>query len=190
MKTAILSAVFALAAGMLFATETNLYFNPEFKSKTDKKGKMTILGHWYEGKASIDGKYEGSPVLRLEQVKVNWGGFNCAVISSLDPKRVLKQGKYVFTVWCKPEGVTSSVYLFRFVQPVGTTAAKDRIRPTRSYKGSELPPVGKWTELVMNFEIKPGDTVKSFGFAAYSATPVGPKTVLFAKPQIIFESGE
>ena len=186
MKTTILSAVFALAAGMLFASETNFYYNPEFKSKTDKKGKLTILDHWYEGKVSFDGKYEDSPVIRIEQVKVNWGGFNCTVISSFNPKRALKPGKYVFTVWCKPESVTSSVYLFRFVQPAG----KKRIRFTRAYKGGELPPVGKWTELVMNFEIKPGDTGNSVGFAAYSATSIGPKTVLFAKPRITCESEE
>jgi len=186
MKTTILSAVFALTAGVLFASETNFYYNPEFKSKTDKKGKLTILDHWYEGKVSFDGKYEGSPVIRIEQVKVNWGGFNCTVISSYNPKRALKPGKYVFTVWCKPESVTSSVYLFRFVQPAG----KKRIRFTRAYRGGELPPVGKWTELVMNFEIKPGDTGNSVGFAAYSATPVGPKTVLFAKPRITCESEE
>ena len=50
--------------------------------------------------------------------------------------------------------------------------------------------MGKWTELVMNFEIKPGDTMHSFGFAAYSTDSVGPKVVLFAKPQITFESEE
>ena len=190
MKTTILSAVFVLAAGMLFASESNLYSNPKFKSKTDKKGKLTIQDHWYEGKASIEGKYEGSPVLRLEQVKVNWGGFNATVIYEISSKRILQPGKYTFSIWCKPESVTSSVYLFRFVQPAGTTAAKERIRPTQSYKGKDLPPVGEWTELVMSFEIKPGDTVINIGFAAYSDESVGPKVVLFAKPRITCESAK
>ena len=65
-----------------------------------------------------------------------------------------------------------------------------RVRKTRSYKGADLPPVGKWTELVMSIEIKPGDTKHSFGFSAYSTKAVGPQVILFAKPQITPESEE
>ena len=183
----LLHFTFALVplAGLLVAGESNLYFNPEFQSKTDKKGNFVILDHWYEGKASISGKYEDSPVLRLEQVNVSWGGFNCAALLWHNIKRDLKPGKYTFSVWCKPESTVTGISLFYNILPAGQ---EKRIRKTRSYKGSELPPVGKWTELVVNFEIKPGDTKHSFGFSAYSAKAVGPKVILFAKPRITPES--
>ena len=181
MRTTILSAVFALAAGMLFASESNFYNNPGFKSRKDKKGNFTIVEHWYEGKASIDGKYEGSPVLRLEQVEVDWGGYNGAVVAWHDTKRDLKPGKYTFSILCKPQGITTSISLMFNLLPAGQ---EKRIRRTKAYKGADLPPVGKWTELVMNFEVKPGDTKHSFGFAAFSAKNVGPKVVFFANPRI------
>ncbi len=185
MKTSLLALAIASLAGMLLAAETNLYFNSEFKNKTDKKGNFVIQDHWYEGKASVDGKYEGSPVLRLEQVKVTWGGFNCAALVWADTKRDLKPGKYTFSVWCKPEGAVSSISLMYNLLPAGQ---EKRVRKTRSYKGADLPPVGKWTELVMSIEIKPGDTKHSFGFSAYSTKAVGPQVILFAKPRITPES--
>ena len=170
MKTAFSIAAFVFAAGMLFASEPNFYNNPGFKSKKDKKGNFTIVEHWYEGKASIDGKYEGSPVLRLEQVEVDWGGYNGAVLAWHDTRRDLKPGKYTFSVWCKPHGITTSISLMFNLLPAGQ---EKRVRKTKVYKGADLPPVGKWTELTMNFEIKPGDTKHSFGFAAFSTKAVG-----------------
>ena len=185
MKTVLSIAAFVLAAGMLFAAETNYYNNPEYKTKTDKKGKFRVIDHWYEGNVTIKGDYNGSPAARLEQVKVNWGGFHAALVIGADTKQKFKPGKYTFSVWCKPEGVPTDIYLIRTVQPA--TGAK-RIRTIKTYKGADLPPVGKWTELVMDFEFKPGESMNSCGVAVYSTKTVGPKVVLFAKPRITLES--
>jgi len=185
MKTSLFTLALVSLAGMLVAVETNFYFNSDFKNKTDKKGKFIIQDHWYEGKASVEGTYEGSPVLRLEQVNVKWGGFNCAALVWANVKRDLKPGKYTFSVWCKPEGAVSSVSILYNLLPAGQ---EKRVRKMKSYKGADLPPVGKWTELVVNFEIKPGDSKQSFGFSAHSTKAVGPKVILFAKPRITPEN--
>ena len=188
MKTTLLSAAFALAAGMLFAAETNLYVNPEFKTKKDKKGNLAIVEHSAWGKASIDGKYEGSPVLRLEQTKSETGVI-CSVENWHNTKRDLKPGKYTFSIWCNPQGKTSHITLYYRCLPAGQ---KERIRQKSNIcNGGKVPP-GKWTQLVLNFEVKPGETKHSFGFAVYSAGNLGPnpKVVLFAKPLVVPQNEE
>ena len=181
-KRAILTAAFVLAAGMLSAAETDLYKNPEFKNQTDKNGNLKILHHWVNGKGSMCGDYNGSPAVRIEPVKVKWGGYHGALVSAIDETNDLKPGKYTFTVWCKPEGKPDSVYLVRHHQPEGQ---KKRVQTAKSYRGADLPPAGKWTELIMEFEIKPGETRNSVGFATHSTNATGPQIVLFAKPCLV-----
>ena len=185
MRTAVLITALVFAAGMIFASEINYYNNPDYKTQIDKKGKFRVVDHWFDGNVTIKGEYDGSPVARLEQVKVNWGGFHAALALTSDSKQNFKPGKYTFSVWCKPESMPSDIYLFRSVQPGNE---KKRLRVVKSYKGGDRPPVGKWTELVMDFEIKPGDTKNSCGVAVNSTKAVGPKVVLFAKPRITLES--
>ena len=182
MKRAILTFIFLWAVGMLSAAEANLYLNPEFKHTTDKKGNLKIANNWLNGKVTMSGDYEGSPAVRVEPVKVKWGGYHGAVINSVQIKEDLKPGKYTFTVWCKPEGKPDSVYLVRHHQPEGQ---KKRVQTAKSYRGADLPPAGKWTELVMEFEIKPGETRNSVGFATHSTNATGPQAVLFAKPCLV-----
>ena len=182
MKRAFLTTMFMWAAGMLIAAETNLYKNPEFKNQTDKNGKLKIYHHWVNGKGSMSGDCSGSPAVRIEPVKVTWGGYHGALITEIDEKNDLKPGKYTFTVWCKPEGKPGTVYLVRLYQPEGQ---KKRIQKAKSYRGNDLPPADKWTELVMEFEVKPGETRNAVGCATHSPDAIGVQAVLFAKPQLV-----
>ena len=188
MKTTLLSAAFAMMAGMIFASETNLYVNPEFKSKKDKKGNFVIVDHSAWGKASIDGKYEGSPILRLEQTESE-NGFICSVENWYNTARDLKPGKYTFSIWCNPQGKITHITAYYRCLPAGQ---EKRVRQKSNVcAGGNFPP-GKWTELVLDFEVKPGETKHSFGFAVFSSGNLGPnpKVVLFAKPRVAPQSKE
>ncbi len=184
MKSSLLSFALVMLTGMLIAAETNLYINPKYtvnRKLTERKKKLFIDNHWYEGEISLDGDYKGAPAVKIKSIKVSWGGYNGVIGSSPDSKMNLKPGKYTFSVWCKLEGKPTSVYIYRSSLPDGQ---KKPVRKNKSYKGGDLPAPGKWTELVMDFEVKPGDTRNSFGCAVYSTTSLGPQVIWFADPKI------
>ena len=179
MKTSLLVLAFVSLSCMLIADETNLYPNPQYtvnEKISEQKNKLYIDCHWYGGDLYFDGEHKGCRVVKVKTVKVSWGGFQGGLASSRD----LKPGKYTFSVWCKLKDKPSYVYLHYSCLPAGK---EKRIRNTKHYKGSSVPK-GKWLQLSMNFEVKPGDTKQSFAYDVQSSDELGPRIVWFSNPQI------
>ncbi len=59
--------------------------------------------------------------------------------------------------------------------------AKKAVSIFRKYDISELAKPGEWTEIAINFEVKPGDTNLNFFYCFRSTEPT---TVLFSDPKI------
>ena len=92
--------MFSLAAAALFAAETNLYLNAEFKNqKILSNGKFYLSNHWYEGLPSNDGtSYNGHKTIKLTPIKKPWG-YSSVIVQ---PHK-LPPGKYLFSIWCKTD---------------------------------------------------------------------------------------
>lgn len=185
MRVPLLAFALVMLAGTIFAAEENLYVNSKYirnKAISKQRKKLVISKHWIEGTASYDGDYNGAPVLKIEPVKVSWGGFSGMIGTALENRQRFKPGKYTFSVWCKVEGKPSSIYLYHSFQ----NAEQEKItrRDVVSFKRDNLPPEGEWTKLVLNFEIKHGDTRNVIGYAIHSVEAVGPLPVWFSDPKI------
>ncbi len=172
---------FSAAAKLAAAPEGGIYQNADFRHSTGKNGKVRMQNHWFNGKISEAGTYDGRPAIRLEAIYLkSWNSFvgnvGQSTIASLPP------GKYTFSVWCCPEKGVKQFGLF-FGRKSGETGKS--VSKFRKYMSFEMPKEGEWTELAMNFEVKPGDTKLNF-FFCFWASKEG-DTALFADPKIVRE---
>ena len=179
------------AAGVSFAEprveKAGLYINPFYLAKKLPNGKLSIEKHWYEGNVSLDGeKYQGMPVVKIESVKAKWGSnifvgtVSAHIIPSLEP------GKYLLAVRCRPaEGAKYRSFVLYFTRKLNGEEKRTMIRKT--YDGTNIPEAGKWTELVMPVEVKPGDAQFSF---AYDFLGQQVQSASFCDPKIIKDEEE
>ena len=164
------------------AAAGEIYRNPDFRSSIARDGKVRLFNHWINGKVSPAETYNGRPAIRLESVFLpSWNSYVGSI--GQPTKDSLPPGKYTFSIWCCPEkGVTRfGLYYGRVSGETGK-----RIASFRKYMPFEMPKEGEWTELAMNFEVKPGDRKMDFFFCFWGEKDKG-STALFADPKIVRE---
>lgn len=179
------------AAAALFAgpkvEAVGLYKNPFYQGKKLSSGKFSLDNHWYKGKLSVEGDYQGMPVVKIESDKADWGVGAFAATISTDVIPKLDPGKYLLAVRCRPvkDAKYNSFTLF-FTRKLNGAGKRTMIN--KKFEGSNLPEAEKWTELVMPVEVKPGDSNFSFAYGFWGKTE---NTAFFTDPRILRdENGE
>ncbi len=169
----ILAGGLFLIAGMTTAQE-NLYPNPDFKGVVNSRGVWAMRNLWYRGSIAPDGEYKGKTAIKVEAVKVDWGGFDsCVACDHLK----LEPGKYSFSVWCRTEEKKGMISLVFIRYENGK-----RVQTAKKYIGNDMPEPGKWTELIGDFEVK-ADMEKVFFTMGYYGKEPG--TVWFSTPKLV-----
>ena len=157
-----------------------IYPNPDYLMWKNKAGKPVLRNCWMNGTVAPAGTHDGRPAIRLKPVYLKtWNNFVGSIgipsMSSMEP------GKYTFSVWCCPETGVKQFGIFFGRTPAET---KKNVSQFRKYMPFEMPKEGEWTEMAINFEVKPGDTKLNF---FYCFTGSENSSALFADPKIVRE---
>ena len=165
-------------AGTVPSADGNWYKNPKYETARNAAGALQILHHAVTGKFTPAEPHDGHPAIRVESAFLkSWGAVVGIVWQLTFP--TMKPGRYTFSVKCCTESETiQKLGLYASRVPAGETK---NVSIFRKYDVSELPKPGKWVELAINFEVKPGDTKLNFFYCFWSPKPA---TVLFSDPRI------
>ncbi len=163
-----------------------IYRNACYQTRQLPNGGLILENHWYKGKLTVEGDYQGCPAVKIESNKADWGAGIFAGTVSTEVIPELKPGKYLLTVRCRPaEDAKYNAFNLFFTRKLKGETRRKMIR--KIYEGTNLPEAGKWTELVMPVEVKAGESNFSFAYGFWGKEV---SSASFADPKILRDESE